>query len=118
MIRAGFFVYGVKKAFRCSHTRVENRQRGLRKDESMMIAITIETETIGDSTPVFRLIVNGTVVATGLTTVEAQLVVCKSLERIALPRALVGLILPARDTTGQSLHASGSAPVPSMAGAA
>jgi hypothetical protein len=84
----------------------------------MMIAITIETETIGDSTPVFRLIVNGTVVATGLTTVEAQLVVCKSLERIALPRALVGLFLPARDTTGQSLHASGSAPVPSMAGAA
>ncbi|HLW92782.1 MAG TPA: hypothetical protein VKS78_15980 [Roseiarcus sp.] len=51
------------------------------------MSITIEAETPGDSRTLFRVIFNGTVVATGLTAAQAHLIVGDALAKIALPRA-------------------------------
>ena len=52
-----------------------------------MITITLQAETPVDSAPTFRLLINGAEVAADLTAEEAQLVVSKSVQRIARPRA-------------------------------
>lgn len=52
----------------------------------MAIRITIETELPATRATVFRVLINGAIVAEGLRASEAQEVVGKSLQRIALPR--------------------------------
>jgi hypothetical protein len=52
----------------------------------LAIRITIETELPATRATVFRVFINGAIVAEGLRASEAQEVVGKSLQRIALPR--------------------------------
>jgi hypothetical protein len=101
--------------------RVETRRRELEQDEAMMIAITIEAEPLGDSAAIFRLFVNGAAVANGLTLVEPQLVVCKSLQRIALQRAPLDAPapVPKEDRPGAArVGLPRTTPIPPLAGAA
>jgi hypothetical protein len=52
----------------------------------MAIRIEIEAEQPGTRATVFRVLINGAIVAEGLRAGEAHEVVGKSLQRIALPR--------------------------------
>ena len=52
----------------------------------MIGSIVVELETPGDSRTMFRLRIDDTVVADGLTAVQAHLLVGEVLDRITLPR--------------------------------
>lgn len=54
----------------------------------MIGSILVELETPGDSRTMFRLRIDDTVVADGLTAVQAHLLVGEVLDRITLPRRL------------------------------
>jgi hypothetical protein len=56
------------------------------EDPALAIKITIEAEHPASRATVFRVSINGATVAEGLRASEAQEVVGKSLQRIALPR--------------------------------
>ena len=53
----------------------------------MVRQIVIETETPGDSRTMFRLRIDSTSIAEGLTAVQAHLLVGEILERITVPKS-------------------------------
>ena len=53
----------------------------------MLRQIVIEAETPGDSRTMFRLRINSSLIADGLTAVQAHVLVGEILERVALPKS-------------------------------
>jgi hypothetical protein len=60
------------------------------EEAKMAWRILIEAETPGDSRAMFRLRIDTTPIADGLTAAQAHLLVGRALERIALPKAALG----------------------------
>jgi len=67
---------------------------------SAQLIVCIETETAGDSRTMFRLRVNGQVIAGNLTAVQAHLLVGEVLERIVLPKK--GRLIDALESRGET----------------
>jgi hypothetical protein len=56
----------------------------------MVRRIVIETETPGDSRTMFRLHIDASPIADGLTAVQAHILVGEILDKIAMPKASIG----------------------------
>jgi hypothetical protein len=63
------------------------KRTGERGEETMLRDFAIEAEIPGDSRTMFRLRVDGSVIAHGVTEAQAQLLIAEILERLAPPRS-------------------------------
>ena len=61
-----------------------------RREGAMVRKITIELETPGDSRTMFRLRIDGSLIAADLTAAQAHILVGEILERITLPKSSAG----------------------------
>jgi hypothetical protein len=56
------------------------------EDEGLDMRIAIEPEALGDSRTMFRVLIDEKIIAEGLTSAQAHLLVGDILERLALPK--------------------------------